>query len=472
MKSYGRKKRRQPNGFTLIELVLVVVIIGILVAVGVKKIGPITQSGKIEETKAEMNALAAAITGNSELENNGVRSDFGYVGDVGAMPPDLDALYSNPGGYSTWKGPYIKNSFEQVTGDYNKDAWQTDYSFSGGVSITSTGLGSNIIRNLAGSVNYLLYNRVTGNVFDLDGTPPGPDYGDSILIRLTIPDGSGGLVINNANPDQGGYFSFDSIPIGNHNIEIIYEPDDDTLRRFVSVLPNSSPYSQYNLLSDILFDPAAASTDSTLMGHWKLNETGGTLASDASGNGNDGTLTNMDPANDWITGKVDGALDFSGGDDYVVVSNSASLQIADSLTIAGWVWGDSWGSGSEVDIIARKGTSTPVNYQLAIADRQVSLMLDDMDGGGGIRGATTLNIGEWYHVAGVWDGSVVRIYLNGVLDNNPPDARGGNIGTDTRPLYIGGRSGQDLLDGRLDDIRIYNRALSAAEILALYNLGS
>jgi hypothetical protein len=69
----------------------------------------------------------------------------------------------------------------------------------------------------------------------------------------------------------------------------------------------------------------------------------------------------------------------------------------------------------------------------------------------------------------VWDGATVKIYLNGQLDNAPA-ARTGTIGTDTRPLCIGGRSGADYFDGMIRDARIYNRALSDTEIAELVGL--
>ncbi len=246
--NYNRVSKQ--NGFTLVELVLVIVIMGIFGSIAVQKMAPIADSFKVEETKSEMNNLFLAIAGNPELQNNGVRSDFGYVGDVGSLPSNLDALVTNPG-YATWNGPYIQNSFEQLADDYKKDAWQTVYTYSGGVAITSTGSGSNIERRLSGSSDFLLYNNISGNVYDLDGTPPDDTYNDSISVRLTIPDGLGSMITKTSIMDVGGYFDFDSIPIGNHNLSIIYIPDSDTINRFVSVAPGSNVYSEYYLASNV-----------------------------------------------------------------------------------------------------------------------------------------------------------------------------------------------------------------------------
>jgi len=240
---------RLKTGFTLVELTLVIVIIGILGSIAVQKIAPIADSFKIEETKAGMDRLTIAIIGNPELQNNGVRSDFGYVGDIGSLPANLDFLVTNPG-YATWKGPYIQNRFEQLTDDFKKDAWQTNYTYSGSITITSTGSGSTIERRIAGSRDFLLHNQIAGNVYDLDGTPPDDTYNDSILVRLTFPDGAGGTAVRSIITDVGGYFSFDSIPIGNHALNIIYIPDSDTMKRFVSVSPGSKVYGEYYLASN------------------------------------------------------------------------------------------------------------------------------------------------------------------------------------------------------------------------------
>ncbi len=235
-------------GFTLVELVIVIVIMGILAAVAAKHIGPALESGKIEEAKKELDALAMAIVGNPELHNSGTRSSFGYVGDNGALPPNLNALVIDPG-LATWRGPYLNNSFGQNPGDFKTDPWQSEYTLNG-VSLVSVGSGSNIVCSIAGTSAELLLNRVTGNVYDIDGTPPGHDYKDSLTIRLSVPDGAGAVQTKIYAPDIGGYFAFDSIPIGRHNIEIIYSGADDTLARFVTVTPNSTVYAEYRLNSN------------------------------------------------------------------------------------------------------------------------------------------------------------------------------------------------------------------------------
>ena len=228
---------------------MVIVVVGILAGIVAQKIASVGNSARLEETKSEMDRLAEAIVGNPDIADNGARSDFGYVGDVGALPPDLDALHTNPG-FVTWHGRYIENSFSQQPDDFKNDAWQQEYVFSG-LAITSLGSGAPIERRLAGSTDHLLRNLVSGNLFDRDGTPPGGVYKDSLAVLLSFPDGAGGIIARVSSVDNGGFFAFDSIPIGNHALEIIYLPSHDTLHRFVSVIPNSQAYSEYLFAVDL-----------------------------------------------------------------------------------------------------------------------------------------------------------------------------------------------------------------------------
>jgi len=230
----------------MIEATMVIIITAILITVALKSVVFVAETTRVEETKQELEALAFAIHGNPELENNGVRTDFGYVGDIGALPGGLDSLYNRPAGYTTWKGPYIENRFAQITDDYKQDAWGTAYTYTG-IQLISTGGGSDIVRKLANDSSDLLHNSVTGVVIDHDGAPPGPEECDSVIVRLTVPDGAGGTQTISTSPNASGYFHFESIPIGNHDIEVIYKTVADTLHRFVSVLPNSVLYQEYFL---------------------------------------------------------------------------------------------------------------------------------------------------------------------------------------------------------------------------------
>ena len=198
-------------GLTLIEVVVVIIIAGILVTVAMRSTHKLSETSRVEETKTELEAISYAICGNSQLHNDGTRTDFGYVGDIGALPSSLDDLVFNPGGYSTWKGPYIKSRFTQTTNDFKQDAWSTDYVYIGGVEIISNGSGSNIIRKLANSSDDLLINQVSGVVLDNLGLCPGVDYRDSLLMQIIIPNGSGGMLSKTSNVAIDDFFNFASV---------------------------------------------------------------------------------------------------------------------------------------------------------------------------------------------------------------------------------------------------------------------
>ncbi|PHS07636.1 MAG: hypothetical protein COA78_13340 [Blastopirellula sp.] len=210
-----------------------------------------------------------------------------------------------------------------------------------------------------------------------------------------------------------------------------------------------------------------------LMGRWRLDETTGTTAIDSSVFGNSGTLNGgfTFDTNSYENARVGAGLIFDGTDDHIRIPNSSELQITDSLTISAWIKGGSWGSSDNANAILRKGEGNPNNYQIAIIDGQAALSLDDTDFYG-YRGDTVLDTDTWYHVTGTWDGTSAIVYVNGVMDHASAHAHSAPIGTDTRDLYLGGRSGTDLFDGIIDDVRLYNRALCADEILELYSSGN
>lgn len=231
------KKLSAHSGFTLIELVLIIVIVGIITAVAVINMSESLDTAKVEATKSELDALALAIVGNPALTAVGARTDFGYVGDVGSIPPNLDALAQNPGGYATWEGPYIDKG-NTTTNEYKKDGWGVDYTFADTL-IRSTGSGSNIDKIYAPNRASLFANTITGYVIDASHSMPGTIYKDSLSLRLSYPNGTGGTATSTTNPDARGNFTFNNVPIGNHTLTAIYVPDSDTMRYNITVTPSS-----------------------------------------------------------------------------------------------------------------------------------------------------------------------------------------------------------------------------------------
>jgi general secretion pathway protein G len=233
-------QRNSEKGFTLIEVLLVIIVIGIMAAVAFKSMDVALDNSRWDATTQEMERLSWAIAGNPDLFANGVRSDFGYVGDVGSLPPNLDALVTNPGGYATWRGPYIRNDFNQNPNDFKTDAWGNLYTYTGGVTIASGGSGGNpITKQYANAPADLTANTVQGTITDGQGNSPGGSN-TSISVRIAYPNGTGGTTTATATPSTYGNYTFVGIPQGLRTVTAIYSPTNDTLVRTAVVLPKST----------------------------------------------------------------------------------------------------------------------------------------------------------------------------------------------------------------------------------------
>jgi len=119
------------TGFTLIELVIIIVTLGILAAVAVPKFADMANSSKVNATRQEMQALKKAIIGDPSVTAGGAYVDRGFQGDVGFVPSRLQDLVRKPDSISAynaltrlgWNGPYI----DSVSGAYLNDAWGGTY---------------------------------------------------------------------------------------------------------------------------------------------------------------------------------------------------------------------------------------------------------------------------------------------------------------------------------------------------------
>ena len=196
--------------------------------------------------------------------------------------------------------------------------------------------------------------------------------------------------------------------------------------------------------------------------HYKLDDGSGTVVTDSQ-SGFNGTRSGAT----WAAiGRIGGGLTFNGTTDYVEIPNNSQFQVTNALSITGWVRAVAWSSGADVSTILRKGDTTPMNWALSVTNGRVEFVLDHYDAST-YTGNTTLSLNTWVHVAGTWDGTNARIYVNGVADASAL-AKAAPIGTDTRAVYLGGRIGStDITEGTLDDVRFYNRPLTPGEIAAL-----
>lgn len=246
------KNIRSRTGYTFVEVLVVIIIIGILAAVASKSIGGATDLARFERTRKILDNLAFATAGNPDLLSGGIRTDYGYIGDIGALPSNWDDLVVNPGGYSTWNGPYIKDKYSSGTGNtyFKLDAWGQAVS-SPSFSFSSTGGSETISRQIAPSTNDLLNNTATICLTDLGYSPPGDDYKDSIRIVLTYPNGSGSYTTSSLTPDANGLVSFSSVPIGIHTLQMVYIPDNDTLTRKINIDPGQDYYTEIQFYSDL-----------------------------------------------------------------------------------------------------------------------------------------------------------------------------------------------------------------------------
>lgn len=242
MRRFGKETE---NGFSLIELIVAIVVLGILAAVAMQSMTESIEDMRHIVTEREMEVLADGIVGRFEVSQGVTRSDYGFVGDIGSFPPNLQALYENPGGWANWAGPYLPASFLNDSVDFKLDEWGQPYNYSGGLIITSTGSGSNIVKKIAENQADYLLNSFGGTITDGADSLPGVVYPDSIEISVTIPNGSGGYLTKYYMPDANGGFLLDSLPVGTHPLIIIYKPTADSLVRFVVVTPRNNNSKTY-----------------------------------------------------------------------------------------------------------------------------------------------------------------------------------------------------------------------------------
>ena len=111
------------RGVTLLELLVVLMILSIVLTAAVKTWDVTLERGRAQTTARKLNQLVSVIVGDPDYIVAGQRADFGFVGDVGRVQNSLRELVVRPPGDSTWRGPYIRSTFNQSADGYRIDGW-------------------------------------------------------------------------------------------------------------------------------------------------------------------------------------------------------------------------------------------------------------------------------------------------------------------------------------------------------------
>jgi hypothetical protein len=198
----------------------------------------------------------------------------------------------------------------------------------------------------------------------------------------------------------------------------------------------------------------------------------------AEGNANDTAITNngaLQGGVDFVAGEVGQAFNFNGTSGTVVVPDSPSLRLTSQLTVEAWI--NTRSTNTDRAIVSKLSVATGLNgYQLLLSQNSL-LGLFNSPGQGwpssGISAPVPIVPGTWNHVAWTYDQSAMTLYFNGVpVATNLLGPKA--IATSASPLWISGTEGSSgaYFDGQIDEPAVYNTALTATQIQAIYNAGS
>ncbi|MHC4675808.1 MAG: LamG domain-containing protein [Planctomycetota bacterium] len=213
--------------------------------------------------------------------------------------------------------------------------------------------------------------------------------------------------------------------------------------------------------------PANSAIDkSSIVAVWLFDEGSGQVAHDSSDNGNDAEFQGQPK---WVDGKFGKALWFNGSTDYIAAPDSETLDInADQLSIVAWINGEGWPAANHVVRKVADGDTSAV-YILRVQPETVRIYLNTGGGDEITNGATVLPVNEWIHVAMIYDGEEVRVYVNGGLDGSKPQV--GEVRQSNNELRIGRGEPAGYFLGSIDEVAIFASALTEGDIRDIMKAG-
>jgi glucose/arabinose dehydrogenase/PKD repeat protein len=215
------------------------------------------------------------------------------------------------------------------------------------------------------------------------------------------------------------------------------------------------PASAFTLTA--VYKDAGPATDPALVAGYAFDEASGATVTDASGRGNTGTITGATRA----TGHSGSALTFNGTSNSVSIPDSSSLDLTSAMTLEAWV---NPTIVTDWRTVLLKEAPGDLAYSLYGASGYAGFAPSTWIGGADLPGTAPLPAAAWSHLATTWDGTTWRLYVDGV--QKASRAFAGPIRVSSGPLKIGGNGiWGEWFSGRIDDVRVYNRGLTAAEVV-------
>jgi len=257
-------------------------------------------------------------------------------------------------------------------------------------------------------------------------------------------------------------------PATGKDIDIIFSPISGGVsqNQIITLLAGSAGSTVGDVIVNTL-GKVTTRKEEGLVGYWHLDEATSTIAYDMSGYGNNGTLYSSPTWQASGNCKAGGCLSFDGSTNYVRVNNFISQPTGNApISISAWIKPSLLLSNRVIACFGVDG-GPPSAYGIYASGSNAIASFSSSNGQA--IGSTVLQTNQWYFITGVYDGTNNKVYVNGLLDGNTVYSLGnlqaGQISIGVWCNYTTGNNFQ----GPIDEVRIYNRALSATEILQMYN---
>ncbi|HUC01477.1 MAG TPA: LamG-like jellyroll fold domain-containing protein [Candidatus Paceibacterota bacterium] len=406
--------RASRHGFTLIELLVVIAIIAILAVVVVLTLNP------------------AQLLAQSR--------DANRVSDMATLQSALNLYVTDQAGASTFNLGIASDTYPSI---YDPNATSTAGDQCQGLNMASFSTSTGQNWQCAASSSYRSVN-------------------DTGWIPVNLSSISAGSPVSNLPQDPTNQTSsglFYAYNTNGSQFQVTADLESSKYKAQYGNSPNTSYFPE--VISGGTQGISALYNPSGLVGYWPMNEGSGSSTIDASGNGNTGTWTGTPIGSNgtyYTGGKVGSyAGDFDGSTNYV--TTTSNLPTLTTFTLAAWV-----------DLSSSPGRGFVLWVSPADIEIDGGNLNFNKTGTGGVALSTTagVTVGAWHFVAATWNGSSPYLYIDGA--NVTPGSFSYGYTT------IGGASGEigaynasSFFPGSIDDVRVYGRALSPAEVMALYD---